>query len=345
MRFDPASYPGRAPAGPTLVYQGRTWPIEVGGDARQPVHGDPVAMGAPTLDPGRLRWSVAYGANADPDRLVDKALDLNGAVVVPATVLGWTRAWEARRTASTGAVPLTLVPAPQRRLDVRLLGIHEDDTALLDASEGRGGNYALGRVGPVSVADRFLLPDALAYGPTATTRLLTDGTGPATYPEVDQAGARELEAARDRVTLAADPIPRPLEPGWWPPTELHDLPLLVYGTLQPGRERWDQIDDLVEVAGPAAVRGRMTATPSGYPAVELGGRGEVHGTLLRPVSPRAARELVGRCDAIEGVPSLFLRRSAPARTPDGWTWAMVYTWNPAQGPAPGSGVPDGRWTG
>lgn len=344
VRFDPSSYPGRPPSGPTLVYQGRTWPLDVRGDTERPLDGDPVPLGAPTLDPGRVRWSLAYGANADPDRLVDKALDVNGAVVLPASVLGWARGWEARRTLSTGAVPLTLIPAPRRRLDVRVLGVHVDDVALLDASEGRGTNYALGRVGPVSVANRFLLRDALAYGPTAATRLLTAGPGPATFPEVDQAQALALEADPHRVTVATDPVPRPVD-GAWPTTDLDDLPLFVYGTLQPGRQRWDQISDLVEVVGPAATAGRVTATFYGYPAVELGGRGQVHGTLLRPVGPRAARELVSRCDAIEDAPSLFQRRAAPVRVEDGWTWAIVYVWNPGQGPPPGSHVPDGRWNG
>lgn len=344
MRFDPDSYPGRPARTPTLVYQGRSWPLQVTGDSERPFAGDPVALGAATLDPGTIRWSLAYGANADAARLQDKALDVSGAVVLPASVLGWTRAWEARRTSTTGAVPLTLLAAPMARLDVCVLGVHRDDTDVLDASEGRGSNYVLGRVGPVAVAHRFLLSDALAYGPGPSTKLLTAGAGPATFPAVDQRGAQQRLDDPHPVTVGVDPLPRPVD-GPWPETPLADLPLFLYGTLQPDRSRWDQIADVVEVVDTGRIRGDLTATFFGYPAADLAGTGEIHGTLVRAVGGRAARELLLRTDAIEDVPHLFRRRTVPVRHSTGWCWAMVYEWNPDQGPPPGSPITSGRWSG
>lgn len=342
MRFDPAGYPGRPPERPTLVYDGRIWPLRASGtslDPFEPVVGTPAAA---VLEADAVRWSLAYGANADPDRLVDKGLDRRGAVVLPASARGRERAWEGRRTVSTGAVPLTLVAAPGLRLDVWLLGIHADDTDVLDASEGRGANYLLGRVGPVAVADRFLLADALAYGPAAGTEVVTIGGRPARYPELDQLGAGLLADDAAGVRLRADPLPAAHE-GRWPATPLEDLPLFVYGTLQPGGRYWARVADLVEIVGPASCRGALTATPHGWPAAELIGDGEIHGTLLRAHDPDAARLLVERTDAIEDAPRLFRRRAVPVTGQPGASWALTYEWSPAQGPPPGEVLADGRW--
>jgi gamma-glutamylcyclotransferase (GGCT)/AIG2-like uncharacterized protein YtfP len=344
VRFDGSTYPGRPPGGPTLVLRGRSWPLRVTGDAAHPVAADVDALAAPVLAPGEVRWSLAYGANADADRLMDKGLDERGAVVLPASVVGWDRAWEARRTYSTGAVPLTLVRAPGRRLDVHAVGIHVDDTHALDRTEGRGERYRLARVGPVVVADRFLLDDGLAYGPGPSTRVLAVDDGPARFPAVSQSAAAAL-LDDGAPTVGADPLPRAVGAGW-PGTPLRDLPLFVYGTLGPDGSRFAQVADLVDVAGPASIRGWLVATPAGYPAVDLTGAGEVHGALLRPTGPAAAGELFRRTDAIEGAPRLFRRRSVVARTAAGaGVWAAVYEWNPAQGPPPGEPVAGGRWAG
>jgi hypothetical protein len=46
LRFDPASYPGWRPAGPSLVYDGAVHPVRVDGDSDRPVTG---AVAAPVL--------------------------------------------------------------------------------------------------------------------------------------------------------------------------------------------------------------------------------------------------------------------------------------------------------
>ncbi|MFP5309869.1 MAG: gamma-glutamylcyclotransferase [Actinomycetes bacterium] len=341
-RFDPASHPGRPAPGPVLVLQGRTWQLAVDGTTDAPVRAvDEVAAGAPVLEPGAVRWVVAHAATADPDRLVDLLLDGRGAIVLPAWLADHRRVWEAR-VAPAGNLPLALDPAPGVTLATHVLGVHVDDLQLLDASEGRGERTVLGRVGPVAVAGRFLLPDALAHAPSADTRLLTRGDGVAVHPAVTHEGARALLAA-GAVTVAASPPPA-VHHGPWPATPLADLPLFVYGTLQPGHSRYPHVADLVAVAGPARTAGGVTATFYGYPALDTTAPGTVHGTLLVPRSAGAAAELVALADELEDAPSLFARTTVRVRTPGGgWQWAMTYEWNHAQGPAPGTPVPDGRW--
>lgn len=298
------------------------------------------AAGAPVLE-GPRRWSLAYGSNASPDRLVDKGLDLEGAILLPASVMGYVRAWEARRTSSTGAVPLTIVAVPGHRLDVHVLGVTVADAAVLDTSEGRGPNYALGHVGPVALAHRFLLEDALAYGPTATTRVLAVNGAFATYPEFDQAAACRLLDTAEPSTLPAAPL-RAGGPSW-PDTTLSDLPLFVYGTLQPNHERWRRISDLVDVVGPAETWGSLVNTVYGWPAATFGDRGRVRGTLLAARYPEAAVELFAVCDDIEDVPRLFRRTTVRVWVGPRTSWAATYEWNAEQGAPPGSPVDDGTW--
>lgn len=337
-RFDPATYPGTRPDGPAIVHQGAVWPLDLSsGRWRVP---DDVG-GAPVLT-SPIRWSVAYGSNAAPARLLDKGLDVNGALLLPARLRGWRTAWESRRARTTGAIPLTLVRAPGEVLDTWVLGLHPSDTTGLDSSEGRGTSYVLGRVGPVAVAARWLLDDALAYGPGPRTRCLTTGTEPACSPALDQAAAGRLLDG-GAVDLGADALPRPVE-GPWPGTPLDDLPLFVYGTLQPGQRRWDAIDNLVEVIGPATTAGAVVATYYGYPAADLAASGSIHGTLVRPVSTEAAAALYPHVDRIEDTPRLFRRVAVPVEVRRRTVWAATYEWNPDQGPPPGTPVPDGRWT-
>lgn len=346
-RFDPSTYPGRRPDGPTLVYQGREWPVRVDGPTVAPVTAPDAAQGADVLATDAVRWSVAYGANACPDRLMDKLLDLKGALLLPARLHGWALAWEARRTTSTGAVPLTVVPAPRAVLDAWVLGVHLDDLEELDRTEGRGRNYALGRVGHVAVAGRFLLPEALAYGPAERTRVLVDVHGAEwTWPPRAQAdAAAEFDAGGS--TRTAPPLPGAVRAAW-PPTPLDDLDLFVYGTLKPGMARWPQIRDLVDVLGEASTPGWLRATFYGWPAAGLeAGRDDdrVHGYLLRPRDAASAHELYRRVDVIEDEPDLFRRVSVRVRRDDGATsWAAAYTWADDE-IAPGTAVPDGRWKG
>lgn len=333
MRFPAASYPGRPPDGPVLVYAGRRWPLVVDGDVHRPVRpadgpGAP-PVSAPVLSSGPARWSFAYGANADPRRLLDKGLDGHGAMLLPARLRGWRRVWEARRSPVTGAVPLTVQHDPQAVLDGWVLGVHRDDTAVLDASEGRGERYTLGRLGPAAVAARFLLDAAFAYQPGPATRVLVTERGPATFPEVDQAQAARLLAA-GRSAPAVRPAPIPPDPEGWPPTPLDDLPLFTYGTLQPGQERHGAVAPLVVNAGPAQARGEVVPSRHGWPAATFADGGDpIHGTLLAPTDRAAAARLVAAADAVEDVPRLFRRVAVEVAAGGGARWAMAYEWNGA----------------
>lgn len=299
---------------------------------------------APVLEPGRARWSVAYGANACPDRLVDKGLDARGALLLPAVLEGWEPVFEGRRTAY-GAVPLTLVPAPGRRLSTWVLGVHEDDTDRLDRSEGRRAlevqapGYRLGHVGDVAVADRFVVPDALAYVPGPATRVQRLGDAWRRWPDHDQpAAVRHLDDGGELVT---PPRPAPEVVGDWPATPLRPLALFVYGTLCPGAPAWELVAGLVEVLGPATTRGCVHDTGNGWPAAHADGHGTVHGVLLRPVDARAGAELLRRTDDYEGAPRLFVRTAVRVDGPTERTWAAAYLW--ASGEPPGRPLPSGRW--
>lgn len=325
------------------MWQGRAWPLELDRSTRSRFTAPEEAEAALVVRESRhVIWTVAYGSNACPDRLVDKGLDLHGAVLLPATVPGYVRAWEARRTTSTGAVPLTLQRADAGFLDAWVLGLLPEDMAGLDATEGRGSNYLVGEVGPVAVADRWLLAPALAYGPTPDTRLLATQGRMCTYPEVDQVACGPLLDDPLGVHLHADPLVNPIADGW-PETPLEDLDLFVYGTLQPGHERWPLIEDLVEVVGEASVPGTLTGTFFGWPAAQFAGAGRVHGTLLRPRDPASAVALYRQCDEVEDVPRLFRRVAVPVQSDEGEWWSAAYGWNDDQGDPPGLVADDGRW--
>ncbi len=361
LRFDPASYPGARPGGPVLVHAGEVQPVRIDGTADAPVRAE---ADAPVLGRDRVRFTVAYGANASPDRLIDKGLDRRGALLLPARLAGWVPAFELRRT-GYGAVPLTLVPDPARVTDTWLLGVHVDDLEVLDRSEGRvatgapdqrpgeeaddpvaapPGTYVLGRVGEVAVAGRFRLADALAYlpGPWAAVQRLPDGDW-RTWPDHDQASA----SAHVEAGGPSAPAPQPAEPvlGPWPPTPFDDLPLFVYGTLRPGDAAWEIVADVAEPIGEATVPGTLHDPGHGWPAAALtdpgAEAGAVHGVLLQPRSAGVAPDLVARADRYEGAPTLFRRVAVVASTPAGRRWAMAYTW--ARGTPPGSVIAAGRW--
>lgn len=357
--FDPATYPGARSEGPAVVHQGRVEPVAVTGSADTPVHAD---VAAPVLEPDCVRWCLAYGSNASPPRLVAKGLDERGALLLPAVVAGWRPAFEARRT-RYGAVPLTLVPDRAAVTRTWVLGVHADDVARLDRSEGRvaggaacdpgrvahgegdsevvapPGAYDLGAIGAVAVADRFLLEDALAYLPGPPARVQVVAGGWRTWPESDQAAAASHVAGSG----PTQPAPRAVEPlaGPWPRTPLTDLPLLVYGTLQPGGRAWDRISDLVEVVGPAATAGRLHDNGHGWPAAVFGGSGIVRGTLVVARDHASGVELVRRADAYEAVPGLFIRTTVSVTTDQERRWAVAYAWNGHR--RPGAPVPGGRW--
>jgi len=197
-----------------------------------------VAGAVPALTPSAdVRWSVAYGANADPDRLRDKGLTAHGVLLLPAVLVGWVTAFEQRWT-GYGAVPLTLVPAPGRRLDTWVLGIPPAVVDELDRTEGRAGDgapavvdpsagsarhappgtYQLGHVGRVEVAGGWVLSDALAYLPGPATHVQVVGDTWRTWPESDQAVARAHVGSGG----ASEPAPPVTDPvlGPWPRTPL-----------------------------------------------------------------------------------------------------------------------------
>ncbi len=241
--FDPASYPGPRPCGPVLVLDGACWSLALTRDPRRPWRapgGAPACAASSGAD--RLRWSVAYGANASPPRLVAKGLDRRGAVLLPARVRGWVPAFE-QRTTSYGAVPLTLVRASAPRVTATwVLGLTEPDTGVLDRSEGRAavdgtapvadptpadghtpptGTYRLCGIGEVVVAERFVLRGALAYLPGPSTRIQIDDAGaPRCWPEVGQRQARaHLDAGGPSRRVGALRDAAPIV-GAWPETPL-----------------------------------------------------------------------------------------------------------------------------
>jgi hypothetical protein len=246
-RFDPATYPGPRPDGPVLVADGHSTPVEdlhdlVGLGAVAPRRAAP---GSGTEAADAWRWIVAYGANASPPRLVDKRLDRDGAVLLPAELRDHVPAFEARRT-GYGAVPLTLVPSPGAVTATWVLGLRAASTALLDRTEGRlrgdlevpadqprhdhepaaddgvhvapPGTYRLARIGTVRVAGALVLEGALAYVPGPATRVQVVGDGWRTWPTWGQADA----AAHVDRRGPALPAPAPAEVlvGPWPSTPL-----------------------------------------------------------------------------------------------------------------------------
>lgn len=234
LHFDPATYPGWRPDGPSLVLAGRTHPVAIDPERPTSVR---APLEAPVLEPGAVRWVVAYGSNACPDRLVDKGLDDRGALLLPATLRGWVPAFEARPT-GYGAVPLTLVPRTDAATATWVLGVHVDDTPRVDASEGRvaegmaedgggpadahhapAGAYRLAEVGEAIVAGCLRLAPAVAFVPGPHTRLQVGGDGRwMTWPHVEQrAAAAHLVAGRRDV--AAPPADRVVA-GPWPATAL-----------------------------------------------------------------------------------------------------------------------------
>ena len=73
------------------------------------------------------------------------------------------------------------------------------------------------------------------------------------------------------------------------------LPLFVYGTLLSGGGRSGLLTGLDRQ--PARVRGHLFRMPAGYPALQIGDEGDVHGELLAPPDNRVLRLL----DLYEGV--------------------------------------------
>lgn len=218
--------------------------LRLDGPPHAPLRADPATIAAagpvPVLDPGAARFSVAYGSNASPARLMDKGLTARGALLLPAVVRGWVAAFEGRRT-GYGAVPLTLVPAPGAVTRTWVLGLVPAALVELDRTEGRvpghtpahvrpeagdarfaaPGTYQLGRVGDVEVAGRFVVRGAVAYLPGPATRVQVVAGGWRTYPASDQADAArhvDEEGPTFRAPSVGEVVLGP-----WPETVLEPL--------------------------------------------------------------------------------------------------------------------------
>lgn len=205
-RFDPTTYPGPRAPGPSLVVDGAVHPIDLAPSAGSVLE---TTVAVPTS----LRWSLAYGSNASPERLVDKGVDREGAVLLPAVAEGWAAAWEARLAPVTGSVPLTIVPRIGARLEAWLLGVGPEAAVALDRSEGRGHRYVMGRIGPVEVAGLVTADQVGVYGPGVGTRVLLDGDDIATWPARDQSWARR-RVEEGGPTMAAPPLPDQVDHGF-----------------------------------------------------------------------------------------------------------------------------------
>ncbi len=218
------------------------------------------------------------------------------------------------------------------------------------AAPRRLGERGLDRFGvlrlPACLHGWQFVGERLAAAPGERLNTWVVGLHPADLPALGALATVDDVAVADRFHLPHALAPGPDPPAAAPRTPLGDLDMFVYGTLQPGQLRWPLVAGLVEVVGAAVAAGALSATPMGYPAAHFGagGRGHVHGTLLRPHDPRAARELYRRTDRVEDAGRLFLRVTVRVHGPQGPGWAAAYAWNPERGTPPGQVVRSGRWT-
>lgn len=88
--------------------------------------------------------------------------------------------------------------------------------------------------------------------------------------------------------------------------------IFVYGTLQPGQERWPILKPFVltvDEDGPATARGRLYDTGYGWPAAvfDAAAGTTLPGTVLT-FHPRSCEEAFATLDAVEGVKSGLFQR-------------------------------------
>jgi len=117
------------------------------------------------------------------------------------------------------------------------------------------------------------------------------------------------------------------------------IDLFVYGTLMRGRPQGGLLRRFEHVKATAI--GRLWRLPAGYPALELGPFGSVHGELVRQVDPR----VVSLLDQVEGVDQGLYRRVGidvvnGLRTFRAEGWVMDQPQRRG-----GIEIPTGRWTG
>lgn len=114
-------------------------------------------------------------------------------------------------------------------------------------------------------------------------------------------------------------------------------PLFVYGTLMEGAGLGGLLGACVR--RPALMRGRLFRLPAGYPALQVGPDGLVHGELVE----LSDASLLSVIDAYEGVDQGLYRREVHAalvgvRPTPAWVYVM-----PDPAAAGGRTIPSGRW--
>ena len=97
--------------------------------------------------------------------------------------------------------------------------------------------------------------------------------------------------------------------------------LFVYGTLRPGRQRWEVLRPYASSWGDAECEGRLWDTGRGYPAAVFGKGGRIPGVAVNLVAARAD-EALRLLDEIEAEGSLFRRRTVDTSAGP----AMAYEW-------------------
>jgi gamma-glutamylcyclotransferase (GGCT)/AIG2-like uncharacterized protein YtfP len=278
------------------------------------------ARGAPPL---AARVPVlSYGSNRCPSKItwLRRQLGLAGPVVVLDVVTdGLAAVWAAGLRARDGQRPAVLAAAPGVTERHAVWLATPAQVAVLDRCEGRGERYRLARVrtGRVRGADGAVFDRPWCYlgaGPIRAPLLVAGA--PVRCTELPQRDARELSgtaAATDG--LAADEVTGAPHPDQWPAT------LFGYGLLQPGRSGWPLVAPHAAGPGRAAnARGTRYDTGLGWPAMLLGERPDVPGTLTPLCDPV---ELLAALDEYEGSDYRRIRLTLPADGTVSWAYVWV----------------------
>ncbi|GAA0648584.1 hypothetical protein GCM10010174_85030 [Kutzneria viridogrisea] len=264
---------------------------------------------------------LAYGSNACPSKItwLRESLGLTGPVVaLRARCEGLSAVWAAGLRVVDDQRPATLMAAPGVVEEHAVWLASPDQVRVLDTCEGRGRRYRLAgvRSGRVLLEDGAVVDRVLAYvAASRIRRPLLAGGKPVRCAEVSQADARELDGRRSGPDgLRAATVRGIPHPNSWPAR------VFVYGTLQPGGRAWRLIRPMV-VGRPRPVRvpGTLYDTGLGYPALRLGGSGEVPGAVLTLRDPAACLPVL---DEYEGEQYRRVRVTLP----DGevcWTYVWI----------------------
>jgi gamma-glutamylcyclotransferase (GGCT)/AIG2-like uncharacterized protein YtfP len=114
--------------------------------------------------------------------------------------------------------------------------------------------------------------------------------------------------------------------------------LFVYGTLQPGDERWPVLAPYVDGSATAdAVTGQLFDTGAGYPAALFGSHGTIHGLLYTLLTDTLAEALEALDHAESSVTGIFQRVTVDTH---GGAQAWAYEFGGGLELTP---IPSGRW--